>query len=199
MTKNKKKYKTIRELKKDKLFRKDDLEMVVAFRFYEWINPDLLPNGKLVRYEDVNYLMKDSQNKYYMLCAVMDTDDIMRWKPYHNAYYIVAEVDYLQLHVVGNWTDKFRIMMASYEYSVPKYKAKHKVVFDHKCENKVKSNFFTIEEFTSVNTLCPVDFAFNSNLTNRVKRRKITTDNVFDIAEEHQLGRSYLETFQNLY
>lgn len=199
MSKNLRKYKTIKELKKDKLFKKDDLEMVVAFWDYEWFNSDYVPKGKQIKFENANYLMKDSKNKYYLLCVVRNKDDVIREKPYYEASYIVGEVNFLVIHPVGKWTDEMGLMMASYEYYVPKYKGKHKVVFDHKCKNKVKSNFFTIEEFTPASVFCPVDICFNSNLTDIVDGIEMTIWDVLNIAEEHQLDRVYCDIFQCLY
>ena len=192
------KYNTMKELKQDNLFKKKDLELVLAYRSLERINADLLPEGKDIRFEDVNYLMKDSKNDYYLLCVVSDVSNCCA-DPYESSHYVIGEVNMLQIHVIGYWTDKFGERQAFYNYYVPTGKDAHKVMFDISIENEIRSNYFNISEFSGRNKYCATDILMNSCLTNRIGRRKMRTEDLFDMAQEHGLWPDMKETFESLY
>lgn len=191
-------YKTMKELKQDRLFKKEDLELVLAYRSLERINVDLLPKGKDIRFEDVNYLMRDSKNDYYLLCVVSDLNNC-GGEPYQSRHYVVGEVNVLQIHVIGYWTDEDREKQAFYDYFLPKGRDAHKVVFDMGSENEIRSKYFNIEEFTGNESRCRTDIQINPYLTNRINRRKMRTEDLFGMARKRGLRPDMKETFENLY
>lgn len=198
MNNYKKVYKTVAELKKDEILNKKDLELIIAYRRLELLNPDYLPIGELLRFEDVNYLFKDSENKFYLLSLVSDYDNRDKEEIIEEKYFVVMKMTHLQITNPGGWQDETERLYGIYDYKIPKGKDKHLLRITNSKKKYLETNYFNIRDYQENNPECRVDFLDNRLLTDRMESKKITGEDLFDLAEEVGILGKFVRMYNNL-